>query len=78
MADTPSIGLMATTGGTMTAATMAPTVNWALHGFPMATMPESTPLLIAAGAIIGAHALQKVASTWWAKRTAAATAMKGP
>jgi len=51
--------LVGTTAGTMTAATLAPSVSWAIHGFPLAQMPESTPLLISAALLIGAHALYR-------------------
>jgi hypothetical protein len=69
--DTRTNSLITTTAGTMTAATFAPTVHWILLGCPIATMPESTPLMIAAAAIVVGHAIEKMAAAWWARRMSA-------
>ena len=51
------------TGGvTVSAATLAPLVTWALSGFP-APIPESVPYLIAAAIITVSHAAYNVFST---------------
>ena len=43
------------TGGvTVTAATLAPLVTWALNGFPR-PIPDSVPYLIAAAIVTGTH-----------------------
>jgi hypothetical protein len=50
-----------TTGtATVSAAALAPIVLWGIHGFPVAQMPDSAPLLIAAGLITGGHAAYNI------------------
>jgi hypothetical protein len=45
----------AITGGvTVTAATIAPLISWAINGFPK-PIPDSLPYLIAAAVVTGAH-----------------------
>lgn len=57
-----------TTGGvTLSAAALAPTVLWALNGFPH-PIPDSVPVLIAAGLITGTHAIYNLASAWLGKK----------
>ena len=52
---------VATTGGiSVSAAAIAPAVTWALTGFHR-PVPDSVPLLIAAGLITAAHALHNLA-----------------
>ncbi len=51
MAQTSSV---ITGGVTVTAATIAPLVSWAIGGFPK-PIPDSVPYLIAAAIVTGAH-----------------------
>lgn len=58
------------TGGvTFSAAALAPTIQWALTGFPQ-PIPESTPLLIGAGLITVGHAVYNLATAYFAKKWA--------
>jgi len=55
------------TGGvTVSAAALAPLVTWALNGFPH-PIPDSVPLLFAAGIITGSHALYNLLAPKLAK-----------
>jgi len=51
MAQTSSV---VTGGATVTAATIAPLITWAINGFPK-PIPDSLPYLIAAAMVTGAH-----------------------
>lgn len=50
-----NVSSMVTGGVTLSAATLAPAIAWALNGFPH-PIPESVPYLIAAALLTGAHA----------------------
>jgi len=53
----------AITGGvTVTAATIAPLVSWAINGFPH-PIPDSVPYLIAAAIVTGAHLVCNMVAT---------------
>jgi len=48
-----------TGGATVTAATLAPLVTWALEGFPK-PIPDSVPFLIAAGIVTAGHLIYNI------------------
>jgi hypothetical protein len=60
-----------TAGVTVSAASLAVFVQWALNGFPHPIPPE-VPYLIAAGLVTGAHASYNLVKAWLATRAARA------
>lgn len=66
MANTSTV--MVTTAGTMTAAQLAPVVQWALKGLPAATMPDTVPYTIAAWTIVVGHLGWQIVTNWLATR----------
>ncbi|HDR9123307.1 TPA: hypothetical protein QDB31_000285 [Burkholderia vietnamiensis] len=60
------VSSLVTGGTTITAATLAPMLQWLLAGFPL-PIPESLPYLVAALIVTGAHAI----GNWWASHQAA-------
>ena len=51
------VSSIVTGGVTVSAAALAPLVQWALDGFPAGHYPSDAPLLIAAGLITIGHAV---------------------
>ncbi|MBU9608260.1 hypothetical protein LGN12_12935 [Burkholderia multivorans] len=62
------VSSLVTGGTTITAATLAPMLQWLLAGCPL-PIPESLPYLVAALIVTGAHAI----GNWWVSRQAAKT-----
>ncbi|WP_145956722.1 hypothetical protein [Burkholderia pseudomallei] len=62
------ISSLVTGGTTITAATIAPMLQWLLAGCPL-PIPESLPYLVAALLVTGAHAI----GNWWVSRQSAKT-----
>lgn len=57
------VSSLVTGGTTITAATLAPMLQWLLAGCPL-PIPESLPYLVAALLVTGAHAI----GNWWVNR----------
>jgi len=57
------VSSLVTGGTTITAATLAPMLQWLLAGCPL-PIPESLPYLVAALIVTGTHAL----GNWWVNR----------
>lgn len=66
----PTSSVSTTAGVTISSASLVPLVQWALDGFPR-PIPHEVPYLIAAGIVIGSHALYNLI-----KAHAATKAMK--
>lgn len=60
------VSSLVTGGTTITAATLAPMLQWLLAGCPL-PIPDSLPYLVAALIVTGAHAI----GNWWVSRLAA-------
>ncbi|WP_124661140.1 hypothetical protein [Burkholderia sp. Bp8998] len=60
------VSSLVTGGTTITAATLAPMLQWLLAGCPL-PIPDSLPYLIAALIVTGAHAI----GNWWVNRQTA-------
>ncbi|WP_234744907.1 hypothetical protein [Burkholderia sp. WTPI3] len=60
------VSSLVTGGTTITAATLAPMLQWLLAGCP-SPIPDSLPYLVAALLVTGAHAI----GNWWVSRQAA-------
>ncbi|MFX1761447.1 hypothetical protein PWP93_02400 [Paraburkholderia sp. A1RI-2L] len=59
------VSSLVTGGTTITAATIAPMLQWLLAGCPL-PIPEGLPYLVAALIVTGAHAV----GNWWVSRPA--------
>lgn len=67
MAETGSgVAVTTTTAGVMSAASLAPLVQWGLTGFHGAP-PDGTSLVIAALVIVAVHSAQKLVAAWLAR-----------
>lgn len=62
-----NVSSVVTGGVTFSAAALAPTILWAINGFPQ-PIPESTPLLIGAALITVAHAMYNLTSSYLTKK----------
>lgn len=60
------VSSLVTGGTTITAATLAPMLQWLLAGCP-SPIPDGLPYLVAALFVTGAHAI----GNWWVSRQAA-------
>lgn len=67
------VSSLVTGGTTITAATLAPMLQWLLAGCPL-PIPESLPYLVAALIVTGVHAI----GNWWASHQAAKTDAPAP
>jgi len=68
-----AVSSVITGGVTISAATLAPLVGWALNGFPQ-PVPDSIPLVLAAAIITVGHAAYNVVMARLALKTKPATA----
>jgi len=67
------VSSLVTGGTTITAATLAPMLQWLLAGCPL-PVPDSLPYLVAALFVTGAHAI----GNWWVSRQAAKSDATAP